>query len=393
MGYFSATSYHTVIIGAGASGLFCAGSFSAKKLLLDHNDKPALKVSVSGGGKCNFSNASVSAACYESQNKHFCKSALAAFGPHDFIRLLEEEKIHFTLRPTGQYFAENAQDIVRFLVKRAKQAHTEIALSTQVLSVTKGTNGFIVRTSRGNVQAQRVVIAAGGLSFRPLGAGTFGTQVAKTFNLPVVAQRPALCGFCLSKPYRDRCRALAGNSMPARISFQKHTFDDSLLFTHEGISGPCVLKTSLYWQEGEPVFINFLPGTDVLAFLKSHKNTPARISTVLKDLLPVKIAKIWLDTLDKDLSNATKQDIQQAAEQLNRFCVVPAAASGYTKAEVTAGGIDTRGINPVTFESRTIPGLYFTGEVLDVTGQLGGYNLQWAWSSGYCAAKALEKFF
>jgi hypothetical protein len=390
---FSRTPYHTVIIGAGASGLFCAGSFTAKKLLLDHNAQPAVKVSVSGGGKCNFSNQFMSAACYDSQNKHFCKSALAAFGPQDFIRLLQEEKINFDLRPSGQYFAQNAKDIVRFLVKRAERAHTHLLLATQVLSVSKNANGFLIHTSRGNVQAERVVVATGGLSFRTLGASSFGMQVARTFNLPVVTQRPALCGFMLPQPFRNRCRALAGNSIFARVTLQKRSFEGPLLFTHEGISGPCVLQASLYWQENASLLLNLLPETDVLSFLKTYKNTPAAFSSILKKFRPAKIVKIWLDDLDKDLANATKQDLQQAAEQLNRLCIVPRTPFGYTKAEVTAGGIDTRYVNPVTLESRLVPGLYFTGEVLDVTGQLGGYNLQWAWSSGYGAAKALEKFF
>lgn len=382
-------TYHTVIIGGGASGLFCAGSFATPKIILDHNQVPGVKVGVSGGGKCNFSNTSVTAADYVSQSKHFCKSALAAFKPADFTALLDQAGIGYEERTHGQLFARNAHDIVRFLVNRAKAAHTDFSLKTEVLDVQQQGNGFIVRTSAGSIQAQHVVLACGGLSYPALGASALGAKLARQFELTMVDQRPALCGLSVPKELRARCKTLAGNSTLAQVSTGKHTFTEQLLFTHEGFSGPSVLPISLFYKEGETVRINFLPQTDALALFYAHKNTSKKMSAVLP--LPGKMAAVWLDVLDKPLANATKTDLERAAKQLNNFEFIPAATAGYTKAEVTAGGIDTRQMNPSTFEVKAVPGLFAIGELLDVTGRLGGYNLHWAWASGYCAAQGLAK--
>ena len=382
-------TYHTVIIGGGASGLFCAGSFATPKIILDHNQVPGVKVGVSGGGKCNFSNTSVTAADYLSQSKHFCKSALAAFKPADFTALLDQAGIGYEERAHGQLFARNAHDIVRFLVNRAKAAHTDFSLKTEVLDVQQQGNGFIVRTSAGSIQAQHVVLACGGLSYPALGASALGAKLARQFGLTMVDQRPALCGLSVPKELRARCKTLAGNSTLAQVSTGTHTFTEQLLFTHEGFSGPSVLPISLFYKEGETVRINFLPQTDALALFYAHKNTSKKMSAVLP--LPGKMAAVWLDALDKPLANATKTDLERAAKQLNNFEFIPAATAGYTKAEVTAGGIDTRQMNPSTFEVKAVPGLFVIGELLDVTGRLGGYNLHWAWASGYCAAQSLAK--
>ena len=382
-------TYHTVILGAGASGLFCAGSFAAPKIILDHNKVPGVKVGVSGGGKCNFSNTSVTAADYLSQSKHFCKNALAAFKPTDFTALLDRANVSYEERSHGQLFARNAQDIVRFLVSRAQAQHTDFSLKTEVLDVQKQNDGFIVRTSAGSIQAQYVVLACGGLSYPALGASALGAKLARQLGLSLIDQRPALCGLSVPKELRARCKTLAGNSTLAQVSTGKHTFTEQLLFTHEGFSGPAVLPISLFCNEGEKVRMNLLPQTDALELFYAHKNTSKKMSAVVP--LPGKMAAVWLGELDKPLANATKADLEAAAKQLTDFEFIPTATAGYTKAEVTAGGIDTRQINPSTFEVKTVPGLFVIGELLDVTGRLGGYNLHWAWASGYCAAQALAQ--
>lgn len=383
--------FHTVIIGAGASGLFCAGSFSERKLVLEGNKKPALKVSVSGGGKCNFTNAYASAADYVCTQKHFCKSALSAFGPKDFIQLLQQNSLDFEERPGGQFFGKNAADLVRFLVRRAQQNNTQIELNTRVLGVQKMPGGFTVLTSRGKVETSHVVLACGGISFPALGASNFGVQTAQKFGLKIVPQRPALCGLVWPKEYAF-LGALTGNAVPARVSCGKHAFENALLFTHDGISGPAVLNTSLFWDENKPVSVNFLPSVNALDFLRAHKTTKQTVSQALSGEISPKITRALLGELDVRLPDISKDFLLRAAARLNAFTFIPARTSGYTKAEVTAGGVDTTQINPSTMEVKSVPGLYIIGELLDVTGRLGGFNLQWAWSSGAAAAKALDTF-
>lgn len=387
------TVFHTAIIGAGASGLMCAGSFSQSKIVLDHNPKPGAKVSVSGGGNCNFSNRFVSAADYLSQNKHFCKSALAAFKPQDFVALMEENNLPWQERENGQLFAFGAQHIVQMLVRRARQAGTHILTGTEVLEVKQENGLFLLHTSAGPVRAQHVVLASGGLSFPALGACPFGLKTAQKFGLQVIEPRPALAGLSFPKEYRERFSRLAGNSLKAEVRCEKHVFTGDLLFTHEGVSGPAVLQISLFWTPGTEVQINFLPGQDALALIQAQKNHAKTISAALKDHISAKIVKTILGPQGEDLSNASRLQLENAARALNRFSFVPAATAGYTRAEVTAGGVNTREINPVTFEAKKVPGLYIIGELLDVTGRLGGFNLHWAWCSGYAAAKALEKQF
>ena len=384
-------TYHTAIVGAGASGLFCAGSFQASKIVLDHNPRPGVKLAVSGGGKCNFTNRSLCAANYVSTRKHFCKNALAAFKPTDFIHLLQENHLSYEERTHGQLFANNAQEIVQFLVKRAKAAHTDFSFNTQVLSMEKTNAGFILQTSGGPLQAHQVVLATGGLSYPALGASSFGIQIARQFDLSIVAQRPALCGLTFPKELRDVCKELAGNSTQATVQVGKHSFTEQLLFTHEGISGPAVLSASLFWKEGETVRLNLLPGLDMLSWINEHKTLNKNISSQLP--LPGHMARIWLGNLDIPLANASKRQLQDIIKRLTQFELVPTGTSGYTKAEVTAGGIDPQELNSSTFEVKKVPGLYIIGELLDVTGELGGFNLHWAWASGYCAGQNLAKKF
>lgn len=388
------TVFHTAIIGAGAAGLFCAGSFNCSKIVLEANSKPALKVGVSGGGKCNFSNRIISASDYLSQNKHFCKNALAAFKPQDFIHLLDEAHIPWEERQNGQLFSFNAQEIVRFLVKRAQEANSKILYNTRVLDIRQERNLFILDTSVGPIQAHHVVLATGGLSFPSLGANGFGIKMAHKFGWDVIEPRPALCGLTFPKEYKERLSCLAGNSLTADISCDKKSFSGQLLFTHDGISGPAVLQTSLFWEPNTPLEIDFLPNKNVMDILASYKNSNHTISSAITQAgLPKKIAKVLLGELDRDLPNATREQLAKAVQKINHFSIVPTGTSGYTKAEVTAGGISTKFFNPSTLECRTLSGFYAIGEVLDVTGRLGGFNLHWAWSSGFSVAKALEKLF
>ena len=386
--------FHTAIIGAGASGLFCAGSFRARKIILDHNTTPGRKVAISGGGKCNFSNLHLSSADYLCQQKHFCKNALASFTPHHFTHLLEEEHIAYQERENGCLFAENAQDIVHFLVKRAQKNQTEFSLSTQALSILpQKEGGFLLHTSNGSLYAQHVVLASGGLSYPSLGASPFGMQTARQLGLSIVEQQPALCGLTLPKTQQVVFRHLAGNSLRTTVEIGRKTFTGQLLFTHEGFSGPSILNASLFWTPSKEVVINFLPGINVQEILAASKNSTRTFSAVLARYIPTKISKTILGTLEQSLANAPKKDLQAAASLLNHFSFIPVGTSGYTKAEVTAGGIDTREINPSTFEVKNIPGLYIIGELLDVTGRLGGFNLHWCWASAYNCACALSRKF
>lgn len=387
------TVFHTAIIGAGASGLFCAGSFDAPKIVLDANELPARKVAVSGGGKCNFSNRFVSAADYVSAHKHFCKSALAAFKPSDFTALLDRENIPWEERQHGQLFAFRAQDIVHFLVRRAQQHHTTLALGVRVLDVSPEKSGFLLLTSAGPVRAQHVVLACGGLSFPALGATSFGIKLARKFQLNVIEQRPVLCGLCFPKEMRPLCRTLAGNSLPVRIRQGKHLFEGPLLFTHDGISGPAVLRLSLFWQPDQPVEIDFLPGQSAGQLLAAHKNSSRTVSSALAEVLPGKMSKVLLADCDAVLAQATRQQLHHAQQLLHHFQVYATSTAGYTKAEATSGGIDTRELHPSTLQVRRMPGLFVTGELSDVTGNLGGFNLHWAWASAFSAADALARCF
>lgn len=386
----SQSVYHTAILGAGASGLMCAGSFNQPKIIIEHNKFPGAKINVSGGGKCNFTNLSVTSANYLSGNKHFCKNALAAFSSSDFLNLLKENFISWREKEAGQLFAFDAKQITDMLYQRAKKNNTEFLFNTQLLSVFKEKDVFHIHTSSGLLKAYNVVVATGGLSFPFLGASNFGFKTAKSFGLNVVEQSPALVGVKFCKPLAEQFKKLAGNSVQAAVRAGNRQFTGSLLFTHDGVSGPAVLQASLFWTEGAPLEICFQPDIDWAKLLQEHKNSAGAVSSVLATKMPLKIVKTLLGGRDRDIANATKAELADVVNLLSAFSFIPAGTGGYTKAEVTAGGVDTREINPTTMQTRKCEGLFFTGEVLDVTGMLGGYNLQWAWSSGFAAAKALE---
>ena len=368
----------------------CAGSYRTPKLLLEHNTQTGAKLAVSGGGKCNFTHLNLSERDYLCSGKHFCHNALAAFTPFDFVQLLQQAAIPFTETEPGRLFARSAKEVAEFLHRRARQNHTEITTSVQVLSLKKEKDIFCIQTSSGNIFSRYVVLATGGLSYPQLGASGFAYQTARALGLEVTELRPALAGFCAPEPVRSVCRALAGNSLEAEVSVGKRTEKGALLFTHEGVSGPAVMQVSLYWQEGQSVCINLLPGKEAETLLRAHKNEPLLFSRILSPVLSPKIAKIWLKECDVRASDATNISLRAAAQKLNRFEFIPTQTTGFSRAEATAGGIDVRQIRPATMECKTVPGLFVIGEALDVTGRLGGYNLHWAWASAAAAAKELR---
>ena len=383
--------WHTIIIGGGAAGLFCAGCFGAEKLLLEHNTQPGQKLNVTGGGKCNFTNLFVSPRHYVSQSKHFCHNALAAFAPQVFMRLLQQNNIPFEEKEDGKLFAQKATDITRLLIRRAKDRNTHIRTGVEVLKITKENQLFCVYTSAGVFQSNNLVLASGGLSYPALGASGFTAKAANQLGLKLIMQRPALVSLTAPKQWRSLCRSLAGNSLPAEVRLAKHKEEGSLLFTHEGFSGPVILQSSLYWQEGEKVRINLLPSCNVADFLQKHKNETAVFSKILSSFINPRLCRTWLGPLDVKACEAKKETLQKAALHLNDFTFVPAATGGYTRAEVTAGGIDCGLFDPHTMQCKSVEGLFVIGEALDVTGRLGGYNLHWAWASAAAAGKCLQE--
>ncbi|MDR2902281.1 MAG: NAD(P)/FAD-dependent oxidoreductase [Lactobacillales bacterium] len=379
-----------IIIGAGASGLMAAYAAARQDknvLVLNNTLMPAQKVTISGGGKCNFSNRHMSSEKYVSHNPHFCKSALARYRPDDFIKLLEENNISWEERAGGKLFSVSGKEIAAMLIHRAQKAGAQIRTGVCVKSVHKE-EAFYIQTDKGNFESDAVIVASGGTSFAKLGATSAGLKIAQDFGLNVIPVRPALTAFLFPDDLRDAYAALAGVSVCGQIFVQNKSFVGDILFTHKGISGPAVLTASLYWQAGGEIKIDFMPGVDHDTLLRGGKTFLSAVSSVL----PKKLAAVLLAGKDRDIANATKLEKAEAMKTLRAFCYTPKGLEGYDKAEVMAGGVDTKHIDGATMQCRSVPGLYFCGEVLDVTGWLGGYNLHWAWASGTAAGLAAGKF-
>ncbi|MEH8029806.1 NAD(P)/FAD-dependent oxidoreductase [Gallibacterium anatis] len=391
--------YDVIIIGAGAAGLFCAAQIGKKGksvLLLDNGKKVGRKILMSGGGYCNFTNLDVGAQHYLSQNPHFVKSALARYNQWDFIALLAEYGISYHEKELGQLFTDNgAEQIVAMLLKECQAANVQIQLQVQISQVTQLTNGFEVKY--GNelcLQCENLVIASGGLSMPKLGATAFGYQIAEQFGLPVVPPRASLVPFTWRE--QDQVFAdLAGISLPITVTAENGmSFSNALLFTHRGISGPAMLQISNYWLPNQPLFIDFLPKIRLDEYLQTMRQSSSKmqLKTALQRLLPNKLVEFFIShyqlptTILADLSNLKIAEINQLFHQ---WQFVPNGTEGYRTAEVTLGGVDTNQISSKTMEVKNVKGLYFIGEVLDVTGWLGGYNFQWAWSSAYACATAI----
>jgi predicted Rossmann fold flavoprotein len=381
-----------VIIGAGASGLFCAaeaGKRGKSVLLLDHAQKIGSKIRVSGGGKCNFTNLYISSEHYISQNPHFCKSALSRYSPEDFLSLLRKHKISFHEKEEGQLFCDaTSSGIIETLRAECEKTDAEFLLGCSVINITHN-DLFIVTTDRGVFQSRSLVIATGGLSYPKLGASDFGIRIAEQFRINVIEPRPGLVPLTFGAKEWNIFNVLSGVAIFAEVSSNRASFRGRILFTHRGLSGPPILQISSYWNKGETLSVNLLPGINVYELLRSNRQSKKEIRTLLSQFLPSRFSRVWCASYlqPRPICQFTDKELRDAAEKLLAWQVKPSGSEGYGAAEVTVGGIDTNELSSKTMETKKAPGLYVIGELLDVTGQLGGYNLHWAWASGYAAGR------
>lgn len=387
-----------IIIGAGAAGLMCALSAAARGrrvLVLDHANKAGKKILMSGGGRCNFTNLYCEPANFLSQNAHFCKSALARYTQWDFIALVAKHGVPYHEKKLGQLFCDNkASDILALLLDECERGGVDIRLDTSVQEIARlEAGGYQLQTSLGPVRGESLVIATGGLSIPTLGATGFGYQVARQFGHQLLPTRAGLVPFTITDPQlKEFCGALSGTAVEdCRISCNGQSFVENLLFTHRGLSGPAILQISSYWQPGDSLSIDLLPHLDLALWLAEQRQARpnSELKTVLGELFTKKMATLLADSWfqSKPLKQYTPDELKAIAARLHDWQLVPAGTEGYRTAEVTLGGVDTREVSSKTLESLKSPGLYFIGEVLDVTGHLGGFNFQWAWASGYAAAQ------
>lgn len=392
MSEMTTQKFDAIVLGAGAAGLMCAieaGRGGRRVALLDHADRVGKKILISGGGRCNFTNRHCTPANFLSENPHFAKSALARYTPQDFIEMVEAHGIAYHEKTLGQLFCDgSAKEIVAMLEKECALAGVTKFVNCAIKSI-RHSNGFILETSRGGFAAPVLVVATGGPSIPKMGATGLGYEVAEQFGLKLVPVRPALVPFTLDEHDRADYCDLAGLSAEAIVRAGEAQFREKLLITHRGLSGPAVLQASSYWQAGEPVSIDLAPGRDWTAALREPKarRDAATARAALAEILPQRFATRWMELSPPEgWSNAALVD---ADARLHAWTVSPSGTEGYEKAEVTAGGVDTNELSAKTMESRKVPGLYFIGEVVDVTGHLGGFNFQWAWASGAAAGRAI----
>ena len=390
------SSYDIIIIGAGAAGLMCgaiAGAQGRSVLIIDHSQKPGEKIRISGGGRCNFTNIHCGPDNFISQNPHFAKSALSRYTPYDFIDLVQRYGIDYHEKTLGQLFCDGrSQQIIDMLLAECEAANNEIRLSTDVLGVEKFDQGFVVTTNHQSINTQKVVIACGGPSIPKMGASSYGYKIAEQFGLKVIKPEPALVPLTFTDELKEPLKSLAGVSTESRVHHDATSFDEALLFTHRGLSGPAILQISSYWNAGEAITVNLSPNTDILAALKTARNESPRQSPKvwLSQYLPTRLAEYIASHIKQlrlaDMSDATLANL---ALMVNEWHVKPAGTEGFRTAEVTKGGVDTDELSSKTMESKKVSGLYFIGEVIDVTGHLGGHNFQWAWASGAACGEAL----
>jgi predicted Rossmann fold flavoprotein len=389
--------FDVVVIGAGAAGMMCAATAGARGrrvLLVDHYPKLGEKIRISGGGRCNFTNLGASPASYLSANPPFCRSALARYTPRHFISLVEKHRIAYHEKTLGQLFCDgSATQVIAMLKAECDAARVEWRMPCEVRGVAHGDARFRVDTAQGPVSAPSLVVATGGLTVPKIGATPFGYRLAEQFGLAVVPPKPALVPLGLAPEALARYGDLSGVSAEVAASCRGASFREAALFTHRGLSGPAILQVSSYWQDGpaaDPIHLDLLPGTDARAFLHEHRRAKAQLATILAERLPRRLAQAWCEAhgLARPMAELSDRAIDDAARALADWPIHPAGTLGWNKAEVTLGGVDTRGLSSKTMAATTVPGLHFVGEVVDVTGHLGGYNFHWAWASGHAAGEA-----
>jgi predicted Rossmann fold flavoprotein len=387
--------YDVIIIGGGAAGLMCAieaGKRGQKTLILEGSKNVAEKIRISGGGRCNFTNLNINRDNFLSQNPHFAISALSRFTQNDFIDLVKKHNIQYHEKTLGQLFCNtSSQEIINMLLRECEENNVEIILNSKVNSIAKINNNFHIKGNMGDFQSGSAVIATGGLSIPKMGATDLGYKIAKEFGLKIIPPTPALVPFTLPIKTLEQTRKLAGVSIMADVKIGNKIFREGLLFTHKGLSGPVILQISSYWQKNQKITINLAPKTDIFTWLETEKNHKAKqdIHNLLATILPKSLAGYILDKhgIQGQLIDLNKKKLQIIANNINFWEITPNGTEGFSKAEVTLGGVDSNEISSKTFESKKVKNLYFIGEVLDVTGHLGGYNFQWAWSCGFAAGQ------
>ena len=378
--------YDVIVAGGGAAGLMCAlraGQRGRSVLVLEHADKVGKKILISGGGRCNFTNLGSRPEAFLSANPHFCKSALARYTQHDFIALVEKHRIAWHEKTLGQLFCDgSARQIVAMLLAECTAVGVEVRVAHRITGISKADH-FTVATEQGTFTSPSLVLATGGLSIPRMGATGFAHDTARRFGLALTATRPALVPLTLQVP------ELSGVSLEVVTRLGRTSFREAMLFTHRGLSGPAILQISSYWRDGEEIAIDLLPDTDAASFLKERKRTrpKAELRTVLGEVLPQRLAQHL--AAEGTMANLRDRDLDALAERLKAWKVVPSGTEGYAKAEVTVGGVDTDELSSRTMATKKVPGLFVIGEAVDVTGWLGGYNFQWAWSSGWAAGEAV----
>ena len=386
-------AFDVVIVGAGAAGMMCAaqaGQRGRRVLLIEHYDIVGEKIRISGGGRCNFTNINASPANYLSQNPDFCRSALARYTPAHFIRLVERHGIAYHEKKLGQLFCDNsALDIIAMLKTQCERGGVQWRIPCAVNGISREGERFVVATPQGSVRCASLVIATGGLTVPKIGATPFGYRVAEQFGLNVVTPRPALVPLALPPDALARYADLAGVSIDAEVACGEGRFRENVLFTHRGLSGPAMLQISSYWDGREPLAINLLPDYDATQWLSERARSLVQLDNALGEILPRRFAHAWCAAHDAAIAINALGDARRRAlaERLRRWELRPSGTLGYNKAEVTVGGVDTRCLSSKTMAATAVPGLYFIGEVVDVTGWLGGYNFQWAWASGHAAGQ------
>jgi len=385
-----------VIIGAGASGLMCAieaGKRGRDVLVVDHANKAGKKILMSGGGRCNFTNYSVDAENFISQNVHFCKSALSRFTQWDFLAMIDQYKIPFHERSHGQLFCDDsAKDILNMLLVECEKVGVKVQLNCEIKKINKVSEHlFQLDTTKDNIQCQSLVVATGGLSIPKMGATAFGYQIAEQFNINVLPVCAALVPFTLQPDDKAKYSDLSGIAVPCVVSNQQQSFKENMLFTHRGLSGPAILQISSYWKAGETINVNFLPELDLAEFLLEKRNNKVKmqLKTILAELLPKRLVEVLIDKklLALSLQDISNKQLDEVVQSIMCWTIKPNGTEGYRTAEVTLGGVDCSEVSSKTMQSQKVEGLFFVGEVLDVTGWLGGYNFQWAWASGWCAGQ------